>query len=123
MKRILIGGGRNFNDYEYLEKSVDEFISETFPDEKEITIISGAARGADRLGEAYSLARKYNLERYPADWDKYGKSAGFRRNEDMVKIADAAIMFWDGSSHGTKHAIEISREKGIPCDVKLYNQR
>lgn len=123
MKRILIAGSRDFCDYCYLEECVDDFISRTFPDEKEIVVMSGTARGADRLGEIYSINRKYDLEKYPADWDRYGRSAGFRRNEQMVEIADAAIMFWDGISHGTKHAIDISMKKGIPCEVKLYNDR
>ena len=115
----MIAGGRDFDDYKYLVESVDEFINENFPYET-IVVVSGTARGADRLGEQYAREKGYLIERYPADWDKFGKSAGFRRNEQMVSVADGAIMFWDGSSHGTKHDIELSRKKGIPYDVKMY---
>ena len=54
----------------------------------------------------------------PADWDKYGKSAGFIRNKEMVDIADAAIIFWDGDSKGTKDTIERVQNKGIPYTKK-----
>jgi len=122
MKRIIIAGGRDFNDYEYLSKSVDDFINENFQCET-ITIVSGNARGADKLGERYARKRGYIVEKYPADWDKYGKAAGFINNEQMISVSDGAIMFWDGSSRGTKHSIELARKKGLICDVKMYNQR
>ena len=115
----MIAGGRDFDNYRYLSESVDEFINKIFPGE-EIVIVSGTARGADKLGELYAEEKGYAVERYPADWDKYGRSAGFRRNEQMMEVADAAIMFWDGESHGTKHDIELSQKKGIPYKVKYY---
>ena len=60
------------------------------------------------------------LEIYPADWKKFGKSAGFRRNEKMAEIADMLIAFWNGESHGTKHMIDICKEKGIETIVVNY---
>lgn len=115
----MIAGGRDFDNYQYLSESVDEFINKTFPGE-EIVVVSGTARGADKLVEVYAESNGYVVERYPADWNKYGRSAGFRRNEQMMEVADAAIMFWDGESHGTKHDIELSQKKGIPYEVKYY---
>ena len=115
----MIAGGRDFDNYQYLVESVDSFINEYFPYET-IVVVSGTARGADRLGEQYARERGYLIERYPADWDRYGKSAGFRRNEQMVAVADGAVMFWDGESHGTRHDIELSRKKGIPHLIKMY---
>lgn len=85
-----------------------------------VVVVSGTARGVDRLGEQYTRERGYPIERYPADWDRYGKSVGFRRNEQMVAVADGAVMFWNGESHGTRHDIELSRKKGIPHVIKMY---
>ena len=56
----------------------------------------------------------------PACWYYARRRAGFLRNEDMLAIADALVAFWDGESHGTKHMIEISQEKGIPVWVFNY---
>jgi hypothetical protein len=72
------------------------------------------------LGEKYAKEEGFDLEIYPAQWDKYGKSAGFRRNEQMAKIADALIAFWDGKSHGTKHMIDIMNEKNLQVKVVEY---
>jgi hypothetical protein len=47
-----------------------------------------------------------------ADWDTYGKSAGYRRNADMAKYSDAVVCFWDGVSKGTKHMIDLARQYG-----------
>ena len=57
---------------------------------------------------------------FPADWNKYGKRAGYIRNEQMAKEADALIAFWDGKSKGTKHMIDIARSKGLLIRVIRY---
>jgi hypothetical protein len=102
MNRLIIAGSRTFSDYEKLKAAIIERY-----DVKDLHIISGGARGADILGERF--AREYNLPltRYPAEWDLYGKSAGYRRNEDMARNADVCIAFWDGVSKGTKHMIDL----------------
>lgn len=117
--RVIIAGSRNFNNYELLKKECDAFLS----DKKEkynITIISGGARGADFSGEKYAHDEGFALEIYPADWNKFGKGAGFRRNEQMAEVADALIAFWDGKSHGTKHMIDIMTEKKLQVKIVEY---
>ena len=54
--------------------------------------------------------------------EKFGKSAGFRRNEQMAEFADALIAFWDGKSHGTKHMIDTATEKGMNVSVVNYGK-
>ena len=115
--KVIIAGGRDFNDYELLKNKCDYYLSNL--DNPEIVIISGAARGADSLGEKYAKERGYEIDSHPADWDKYGKSAGYRRNKEMVDIASAAICFWDGKSKGTKHMIESAKDKGLK--IRVYN--
>ena len=56
----------------------------------------------------------------PADWNKHGKSAGYRRNEEMAKVADACICFWDGVSKGTMHMINLAKEYGLETEVIEY---
>lgn len=117
MFKVIIAGGRDFHDYELLKKKCDYYLQFI---EDEITIISGMARGADSLGEKYAQERNLKIDSHPADWDKYGKSAGYKRNKEMVDIASAAICFWDGKSPGTKNTIDLCKKKGIPVKVVKY---
>lgn len=103
--KVIIAGSRNFNDYNSLKNKLDIILK----NQKEVTIVSGTARGADRLGERYAEENHHKLEKYPAMWDIYGKKAGYMRNEEMAKFSDACVVFWDGKSKGTKHMIDIAK--------------
>ena len=107
--RLVIAGSRTFSDYPLLAQHADAICFECVEDIPEsITIISGGARGADALGEQYARLCNLPCERYPAEWDKYGKSAGYIRNEQMAKICTHILCFWDGQSRGTSHMISLA---------------
>lgn len=112
--RIIVAGGRDFNDYELLCRKLDFFLSRT----ENPVIICGEARGADSLGKRYALERGIPVLSFPADWDRYGKSAGFRRNKQMAENADALVAFWDGRSKGTANMIELMA--GRPVRIIKY---
>ena len=119
--RLIIAGTRDFNSFESLEREVIDFLEElNGGSAKGTEIISGTARGADKLGEKF--ARKYSLTltKCPANWDEYGKSAGYRRNVDMADYANACIVFWDGESKGTKHMIDIAKRKDLKLKIVMY---
>lgn len=115
--KLIIAGGRTFNDYKKLEYICDIFLK----NEQDIEIVSGTANGADLLGERYAHERNLNVKRFPADCGKFGKSAGFKRNSEMAEYADALIAFWDGNSKGTKHMIDIAKGKGLRVTVISYS--
>lgn len=87
-----------------------------------VIIVSGTARGADQLGERYAERRGYTVERCPADWENYGRSAGMARNKNMAARSDALIAFWDGKSPGTKNMINLARERGLKVRVKRFDE-
>lgn len=118
MFKVIIAGTRSFDDYELLQAKMDHLLSRRC----EVEIVSGTARGADQLGERYAAARGFALKRFPADWDTYGKSAGYRRNAEMAEYADAAVVFWDGKSKGSKHMIDLARAKGLEVRVIVYKE-
>ncbi len=107
--KIIVAGSREFNDYDLLKKNIQENFQRYEVEE----IVSGTARGADTLGEQF--AKEYNIpvKKFPANWDLYGKSAGYRRNVEMADYADALIAFWDGKSKGTGHMINIAKDKNL----------
>ena len=117
--KVIIAGSRGFSNYKLLHEQCNKFLREKRKTHN-IIIISGGARGADKLGEKYSQDEGFALEVFKANWDKYGKSAGFRRNEQMGEVADALIAFWDGKSHGTKHMIDIMNNKNLEVRVINY---
>ena len=99
--KIIIAGSREVTDYNLILEAVrkSEFdISE---------VVSGNARGVDKLGERYATENNIDLKIFPADWDRYGKRAGYIRNSEMGEYADGLIAIWDGKSKGTKYMIDI----------------
>lgn len=117
--KVIIAGSRGFSNYKLLREQCNKFLREKRKSNN-IVIVSGGARGADFYGEKYAKDEGFALEIYPADWKKLGKQAGFRRNEQMARVADALIAFWDGKSHGTKHMIDIMKEKNLLVRVVDY---
>lgn len=119
MFRVIIAGSRDFKDYDFLVKTMNRLLSNVKDD---ITVVCGKARGADTLGEQYAKERGFSVQYFPADWERYGKSAGYRRNTEMAKNADALVAFWDGKSLGTRHMIEIAKSRGLKVRVKRYDK-
>ena len=107
--RVIVAGSREFNDYNLLSSELDKFLA----GKKNVTIISGTARGADRMGEQYAAEHGYKIDQFPAEWSKYHQGAGPIRNLEMVKTADAVVAFWDNQSTGTKNIIDCAKQENI----------
>lgn len=117
IKRIVIAGSRDYNNYDEAKSYIDFCISRIRKN-YDIIIVSGGCRGADIIGERYAEENGFEIERYPALWEKYGKSAGPKHNEIMAEVCDYAICFWDGKSRGTKSMIEYAKKIGKPIKIK-----
>lgn len=83
--KIIVAGSRDFNNKVLLTNELHRFVREL--NVKAIEVVSGGARGADTLGEEYAKHFKQKLKIFPADWETYGKSAGYRRNAEMANYA------------------------------------
>jgi hypothetical protein len=138
--RIIIAGGRDFDDYQMLKEEALKAISNIVLNatgqaktQKElITIISGSANGADTLGEQFANECGLKLRRFPADWCRHGRRAGYMRNVEMAEYAidkenheayGALIAFWDGQSKGTKHMIDTAKKMGLDVHVLNYDDK
>lgn len=119
--RVIVAGGRHYQDYALTVQALDHYLQEKLKTHA-VIVVSGGASGADALGERYAKERGLACERFPAEWDKYGKSAGYRRNTQMAEVADVLVAFWDGASRGTGHMIDIARDRGLPTRVVRYDQ-
>lgn len=114
--KVIIAGGRDFEDYNKLCQVCDYMLSK----QSDIEIVSGTANGADTLGEKYAKEKGYPIAKFPADWNKYGKSAGYKRNAKMAEYADALIAFWNGKSKGTKHMIDLANKAKLKIKICYY---
>ena len=115
--RLVVAGGRDFNCFRTLSKWLKR-IHKKHPN---LIIVSGTARGADKLGENWAVLHSVSIERFPADWKKHGKQAGYLRNVEMAKVADGVILFWDGKSKGTHHMKVIAEhDYQLPTKIVKY---
>lgn len=114
--KVIIAGGRTFNDYNKLKQTCDFLLG----NQEDVEIVSGTANGADKLGERYAHENNRELTTFPADWNTLGKSAGYIRNKQMAEYADALIAFWDGTSKGTLHMINLAEQNKLKVRVVRY---
>ncbi len=140
--RVLGCGTRDFDEdgylcnesgvteqmFAYLDKNIYTEILQYEYSNFEIQIVEGYARGADKYFRGFANRHNMMCAHFPAAWDKYGKSAGYRRNAEMIehiKEADSryAVCLWDGTSRGTRSTIDMCIKENIPAYVFLYNER
>jgi len=110
---LLVVGTRTFEDYEFVEKKLDAMLV-NIRDRYNFLVVSGGARGVDSLAEIYAKKRGMDFKKFPADWGRFGQSAGFIRNKEMHSfIAEypnrGCVAFWDGFSVGTSHSFDLAR--------------
>jgi len=112
MFRVLITGSRDWGD----ALRICGVLSDVWNEHPGATLVSGACpKGADHIAEYYCTRWGVKIERHPADWKTYGKSAGFRRNEDMVALgADLCLAFIKNNSRGATHCANCAEAAGIP---------
>ena len=104
--KVIIAGSRGISDVGKLERAIENCgfkIGE---------VVCGDAQGVDTMGAHWAKKEHIPVRHFPANWDRDGKSAGFKRNVEMAQYADAVIALWDGQSHGTKHMIDTMKRLG-----------
>lgn len=111
MRNIVIAGSRSLqNNYKAISV-LDTFFKKYKP--SEFTAVSGMARGIDIMARDKAIENGFTVLEYPADWERYGKSAGYIRNAEMTKISHCSLILWDGVSRGTKHMIDLCEKEGV----------
>ena len=118
MTRVIVAGSRDFTDKERLYKILDNRLASIKDD---VEIISGHCRGADMLGEQYAKDHNIPVVLFPADWNAYGKRAGYIRNKQMAEYASeengVLIAFPIGEARGTKMMIRIAHNYDLETEV------
>jgi len=115
--KVIVAGSRDFNDYVTAKAFIDNCLSEYAT--SDFVFISGECRGADRIGERYAKENGFRIERFPAEWNKFGRAAGPIRNKRMAEACDILICFWDGESRGTASVIDFCKKKNKKIFIKF----
>ena len=105
--KLLVVGSRSILDFDlsaYISAEVD-------------TIISGGAEGIDRLAEQYADLHRLSKYILRPRYALYGHAAPLKRNEQMVNIADAVLIIWDGHSKGTQHTWQYAKKMNKPITL------
>jgi len=109
--KVIIAGSRGIHDYAKVCNAVER---SGFAISR---VVSGLASGVDMLAVRYALEQGLPCDPFPAQWKKWGRRAGYLRNEQMAQYADALIAVWDGHCPGTKHMIEAAKARGLPVFI------
>lgn len=120
--RILITGSRDWEDAHKIEQELYNHVNEMYRAGKadKLVIVHGdCPTGADRMAADWaSSIPRVIIEAYPANWNRYGKSAGFIRNSEMVnRGADILFAFIKDDSKGASMTLDIATKAGIPAKV------
>lgn len=113
--KTIIAGSRSITNYALIESIISE--SEFLITE----IVSGTARGVDRLGELWGEAHGIPIKKFPANWKELGKSAGFKRNTQMADYADALIVIILNNSNGSEHMLAEALKRKLQVFVHRIN--
>jgi len=116
--KLAIVGSRVFNDYELLKKWTSIYITNSWG--TNIIIISGGAKGTDTFAEQFAIESGFETYIYLPDWNKYGKSAGFKRNQQIIDNCDILLAFWDGKSKGTQDSINKAKLAKKPTFIVYF---
>lgn len=111
--KVAIVGSRDWSKEDLIRDQLD-LMKKHYPT---LTIVSGGARGVDTFAERWAKDNKVPTIIYLPDWERHGRSAGFRRNYTIIQEADMVVAFWDKKSKGTEHSINLGIKRGIPVFV------
>ena len=116
--KVGIVGSLHFNDYSRFSNILEDFIK---IHGKPTTIISGGCSGADKLAERWAQEHSILINIYYAEWGKYGKAAGLKRNVKIIEQSDYLIAFPSRTGKGTQHSISLATRKGIPLIISYVD--
>lgn len=116
--KLIVAGTRTVRDPRVVERAIAEALASWgLPLSAVEEIVSGGARGVDRLGEQFAARRGVRVRVFEADWQGRGIAAGPLRNAKMAEHADALVAVWDGASRGTADMIAKARARGLRVHV------
>jgi hypothetical protein len=116
-KRIIVAGSRTYTNKARVFELLDKIAEDQSKKGCLIEIVSGLAKGPDMFGKEWAHKNDFTVHEFPANWDKYGKRAGYLRNVEMAEFSDALLAFHVNNSRGTKHMIDIAYKNDLQVAI------
>lgn len=116
--KVIVTGGREYSNYELVSEILNIVFNELYPGEA-TTLVQGGAKGADALAKRWAMENSVPYEEFEAEWSKYGKVAGFKRNQEMLEESGKCVVVAFPGGNGTYDMIKRTNRMGI----QLYNIR
>lgn len=114
---IAVVGSREFPDKHLIKEHLDDILRKAIKRNLRLHIISGGAKGVDTWATDWALENQVMYTVIPAEWNLFGKKAGYLRNEEIWELATAGIAFWDGDSPGTQHSFKLAQQQCKKCKI------
>jgi len=119
---VMISGSRSLHERKDVESDVymalDALVE---PNQEGIVLLSGNAKGVDRMGEAWARTHQHEVLLFEPNYKMYKRKAPLERNLEMLKKAQHVVVFWDEKSKGTKHVIQNAKRLSLPLKVHTYS--
>ncbi len=119
MVSLAIIGSRSFEDYDRLCNIHCDGWDITLKDI--LCVVGGHCKGADLLGEKFAREHNIKICALTPNWKKYGRSAGFQRNHDIIKAATHVLAFPSKNGSGTQHSIKLAQKAHKPCGIVYFD--
>lgn len=115
VNKIAVIGSRNFCDYSFFAKKLEQIISNLDGDIEYIS--GGCLNSADELIQRYCKENNCKLTEFLPDWEAHKKAAGIIRNKLIVNECTHLIAYWNGVSKGTKNSVDMARKQNKPIRI------
>ncbi len=120
--KVLVCGDRDYDSPKWLWAQMDKLHADYGFD----TLIHGCARGADTMAGEWAEEIEIGVQKFPAQWSKFGRAAGPIRNRQMLDEKPSLVVaFHDNlkESKGTKDCVEEARRRGIKVVVRKRRRK
>jgi len=117
MLKVVIAGGRDFDDFELMEEKLDSLLQNY--DHRDIEIVCGCSRSIDKLGEKYALKNNMETSHFVSN-KEFGKRSVYLKNEEIAKYSDCLVAFWDGKSKGTEMMVNLAKRNDLKIRIIEY---
>jgi hypothetical protein len=107
--RVLVCGGRDYENAEALGQIMDELAQRITID----AVIEGDARGADRMAGEWARSHRVENIKFCADWENLGRKAGPIRNQLMLDEGRPDVVVAFPGVGGTADMMMRARSAGV----------
>ena len=106
---VAIAGGKDVQDPAAVIAKLDQ----TRAKYADIVLVHGGGPGVERIAARWAERNGVDQVVCKPDWDRHGRAAPFRRNEELLQLLPQGVLAFPGSGI-TENLVDRARQLGIP---------